>query len=72
MRNKSINRDKLHEEFEELLQRLKPDERVIQVFKLNLQKQIDEREKNKGTVISLLENNLNSVKSKIQRFIERI
>jgi hypothetical protein len=29
MKNKSINRDRLHQEFEELLQRLYPDERLI-------------------------------------------
>jgi uncharacterized protein YaaW (UPF0174 family) len=72
MRNKSINRDKLHEEFEELLRRLQPDERVIQVFKLNLQKQIEESEKNKDLVITLLKNSLNNVEGEIQRFIKRI
>jgi hypothetical protein len=72
MRNKSINRDKLHEEFEELLQRLKPDERTIEVFKLNLQKQIEEKEKDKESVVTLFKNNLKSVENKIQRFIERI
>jgi phospholipid N-methyltransferase len=72
MQNKAINRDAMHQEFEELLQRLQPDERLIQVFQLNLEKQIKESEKNKYLVVTSLKNNLRGVEDKIQRFIDRI
>jgi hypothetical protein len=72
MRNKSISRDKLHQEFEELLQRLQPNERLIQTFQLSLDKQIKASDKDKDLILSTLKNNLTSVENKIQRFIERI
>ncbi|MDR1988225.1 MAG: hypothetical protein LBQ24_05890 [Candidatus Peribacteria bacterium] len=72
MKNKTINRDRLHHEFEDLLERLEPDERVIEVFKLNLQKQIEERENNKDLIVTSFKDNLKSLENKIQRFVERI
>ncbi|MDR2609514.1 MAG: hypothetical protein LBC06_02880 [Rickettsiales bacterium] len=72
MKNKSINRDKLHQEFEELLQRLQPDERLIQVFQLSLQKQIKENGKNKDLIVNSFKSNLSNLENKIQRYIERI
>jgi hypothetical protein len=72
MRNKSISRDKLHQEFEELLQRLQPSERVIQVFQLSLQRLIEESGNDKDLVITSLKNNLKSVDDKVQRYIDRI
>jgi hypothetical protein len=72
MRYKGIKRDELHHEFEELLQKLQPDEKVLQVFQLNLQKQIEESGKSKDLIVASFKNNLKSVEDKIQRFIERI
>jgi pyruvate/2-oxoacid:ferredoxin oxidoreductase alpha subunit len=72
MRNKSINRDKLHQEFEELLKNLKPDERLIQLFQQNLDKQIQESEKDKDLIVTEFKNSLAVTENKIQRYTERI
>jgi hypothetical protein len=72
MRNKSISRDKLHQEFDELLQNVLADERLIQVFQFNLQQQIIWSWKNKDVILSSLKSNLSSAENKIQRYVERI
>ncbi|GHU36756.1 hypothetical protein AGMMS50256_33800 [Betaproteobacteria bacterium] len=52
MRNKSIRRNKLHQEFDELLQKLQSDERLLDFFQLNLQRLINESGKDKDLIVN--------------------
>lgn len=72
MAKKSVGRDKLHNEFEDLLQRVQPNENLIQIFQENLEKQIQDSEKDKGLIIKTLKDDLKSIEDKIQRYITRI
>jgi hypothetical protein len=72
MRNKGISRDKLHLEFEELLQKIKPNDKLLDIFKANLNKLLEERQRDKDLFLREYKIKVKTNEDKIQRFIERI
>lgn len=52
MKNKVIAREQIHGEFEDLLKRIQPNERLIKIFQDNLIKQIELKEKDKDLILS--------------------
>jgi tRNA nucleotidyltransferase/poly(A) polymerase len=69
---KSVRRERLHTEFEELLKRIQPNEKLLNAFQYNLEKQSAEYEKDKGLILKTYNTNLKCTEEKIHRYIERI
>jgi bisphosphoglycerate-dependent phosphoglycerate mutase len=70
--NRTILRDDLHQQFENLLEKVQPNERLIIRFQNTIKQKIEEYEKNKSLFISASENTLKSIENKIEKFTERI
>jgi hypothetical protein len=67
-----ILRDELHRQFENLLARIQPKEELIVKFQEAIKNKIEECEKNKNLFISVSENNLKTIETKIEKYTERI
>lgn len=69
---KSINRDKLHEEFENLLKSINPKEDLIKSFELALDYVLEQRKTNEKEIKERLKKDITEIDKKINNFLERI
>lgn len=69
---KSINRDKLHEEFYQYLQNITPKEDLIDCFKEILKQQIELKKKDNEKFTKQLKQKINEIEKKIEFFLSRI
>lgn len=69
---KSISRDKLHLEFEELLSKIKPKEELINAFENTLNMVIEKRNKDKKAYKERVELQIKIIDRKIEKIMERI
>jgi hypothetical protein len=72
MRNRSILRDDLHKEFDELLENIHPDEEIIVKIQKIIRQKVKENEDNKDIFISASEKELKTIETKIEKYTERI
>jgi hypothetical protein len=72
LKSRSILRDELHKEFENLLYRIQPNEKLITRFQEILQTKIDESYKDRDIIVDSLKKELKNIENKIERYTERI
>jgi len=72
MSGKSINRDVLHQEFEELLRQIQPKEELIQSFEKVVLEVYEKRKKDDTDYKKTLQWEINQIDGKIKKYINRI
>jgi len=72
MKWKTILRENLHEQFENLLERIQPKEELLTKFQEIIRQKIEERDNNRNLLVASHKDELKSIENKITRYTERI